>query len=87
MPYKLEYLFGKNGHSWRVFCSSSITIWLIMAVNRKRVGVENRQLKMDWRSQRAQHYIIFKGLVYSLQNCQFQCDLLTDTYCIITDKR
>ena len=32
MPHKLEYLFGKNGHSWRVFCSSSITIWLIMAV-------------------------------------------------------
>ena len=45
MPHKLEYLFGKNGHSWRVFWSSSITICLIMAVNRKRVGVENRQLK------------------------------------------
>ena len=30
-PRNLEYLFGKNGHSWRVF-SSSITIWLIMAV-------------------------------------------------------
>ena len=31
-PNKLEYLFGENGHSWRVFCSSSIMIWLIMAV-------------------------------------------------------
>ena len=50
-------------------------------------GVENRQLKMDGRSQRAQFYIIFKGLVYSLQNCQFQCALLPDTYCIIIDKR
>ena len=87
MPHKLEYLSGKNGHSWRVFCSSSITIWLIMAVNRKRVWVENRQLKMDGRSQRAQLYMIFKGLVYSLQNCQFQCDLLPDMYCIIIDKR
>ena len=53
----------------------------------KRVGVENRQLKMDARSQRAQLYIIFKGLVYSLQNCQFQCHLLPDLYCIIIDKR
>ena len=32
VPHKLEYLFGKNGQSWRVFCSSSITTWLIMAV-------------------------------------------------------
>ena len=32
VPHKVEYLFGKNGHSWRVFCSGSITIWLIMAL-------------------------------------------------------
>ena len=32
VPNKLEYLFGKNGHSWRVFCSSSITLLLIMSV-------------------------------------------------------
>ena len=49
--------------------------------------VENRQLKMDGRSQRAQLYVIFKSLVYSLQNCLFQCDLMTDTYCIIIDKK
>ena len=44
-------------------------------------------VKMDGRSQRAQLYIIFMGLVYSLQICQFQCDLLPDMYCIIIDKR
>ena len=32
VTHKVEYLFGKNGHSWRVFCSGSITIWLIMAL-------------------------------------------------------
>ena len=32
VPHKVEYLFGKNGHNWRVFCSGSITIWLIMAL-------------------------------------------------------
>ena len=49
---------------------------------------EYPQLKMDGRSQRAQLYIIFKGLVYSLQNCQlFQCDFLPDLDCIIIDKR
>ena len=32
VPHKVEYLFGKNGHSWCVFCSGSITIWLIMAL-------------------------------------------------------
>ena len=49
------------------------------------LGVENRQLKMDGRSQRAQVYIIVKGLVYSLQKCQFQCDLLPGMYdlCIL----
>ena len=41
---------------------------------------------MDGRSQRAQPLIIIKGLVYSLQNCQFQCDLLPDTYCIKIDE-
>ena len=55
--------------------------------NRKRVRIENHQLKMHGRSQRAQLYIIFKGWVYSLQNCQFQCALLPDTYFIIIDKR
>ena len=35
----------------------------------------------------AQFYIIFKDLVYCLQNCQFQCDLLPDMYCITIDKR
>ena len=58
-----------------------------MVVNRKWVGVGNRQLKMDGRSQMAQLYIIFKGFAYSLQNRQFQCDLLPDLYCIIIDKR
>ena len=52
-----------------------------------RVGVENRQLKMDGKSQRAQLYIIFKGFVYNSQNCQFQCDSLPGMYCIIIDKR
>ena len=32
VPHKFEYLFGKNGHSWPVFCSGSITIWLIIAL-------------------------------------------------------
>ena len=32
VPHKVKYLFGKNGHSWHVFCSGSITIWLIMAL-------------------------------------------------------
>ena len=32
VPHKVEYLFGKNGHSWGVFCSGSMTIWLIMAL-------------------------------------------------------
>ena len=49
--------------------------------------MENRQLKMNGRSQRAHFYIIFKGLVYSLQICQFQRDLLSNMYCIIIDKR
>ena len=49
--------------------------------------VENRQLKIDGRSQRAQFDIIFKNLVCSLQNCQFQRDLLPDMYFIIIDKR
>ena len=49
--------------------------------------MENRQLKMDGRSQRAQLYIIFKCLVYSIQNCQFQWDVLPDTFRIIIDKR
>ena len=31
VPYKVEYFFGKNGHCLPVFCSGSITIWLIMA--------------------------------------------------------
>ena len=87
MPHKLEYLFGKNGHRWRVFCCSSITIWLIIAVKLKEGWDRKSSVKMHGRSQRAQLYIIFKGLVYSLQNCQFQCDLLPDTYCIIIDKR
>ena len=87
VPHKVEYLFGKNGHSCCVFCSGSITIWSIMALNRKRVGVENLQLKLKWMSQRAQLYIIFKDLVYSLQNCQFRCDLLPYMHCIIIDKR
>ena len=51
------------------------------------VGVDNRQLKVDGKPQRAQLYIIFKDLVYSLQNCQFRCDLLSDMYYIIIDKR
>ena len=32
VPHKVDNLFGKNGHSWRVFCSGSITIWLVMAL-------------------------------------------------------
>ena len=32
VTHKVKYLFGKNGHSWRVFCSGSITICLIMAL-------------------------------------------------------
>ena len=35
VPHKVEYLFVKNGHSLRVFCSGSITIWLIMASKSK----------------------------------------------------
>ena len=53
----------------------------------ERGCVENRQLKMDGKSQRAQLYIIFKGFVYNSQNCQFQCDLLPGMYCIIIDRR
>ena len=48
MPHKLEYLFGKNGHSWRVFCSSSITIWLIMAVKYKEGLGRKLSVKNGW---------------------------------------
>ena len=48
MSHKLEYLFGKNGHSWLVFCSSSITIWLIMAVEYKEGRGSKSSVKNGW---------------------------------------
>ena len=48
MPHKLEYLFGKNGHSWRVLCSSSINIWLIMAVKSEEGWGRKSSVKNGW---------------------------------------
>ena len=62
MPHKLEYLFGKNDHSWRVFCSSSITIWFIMAVKYKEGWGRKSSVKNGWEVTEGSTLHHFQGL-------------------------
>ena len=62
MPHKLVYLFGKNGHSWRVFCSISITIWLIMAVKLKAGRGRKSSVKNGWEVTTGSALHHFQGL-------------------------
>ena len=62
MPNKLEYLFGKNGRSWCVFCSSSITIWLIMAVQQEEGWGRKSSVKNGWAVTEGSNLHHFQGL-------------------------
>ena len=62
MPHKLEYLFGNNGHSWRVLCSSSITIWLIMAIKLKKGWGRQSLVKNRWEVTEGSTLHHFQGL-------------------------